>query len=65
MYFFIFQKQLKRTQPVRNRIYKYQWNEQDHTLVNPQLILDLPATPGPNHPGGKIAIGKDHYLYTV
>jgi glucose/arabinose dehydrogenase len=27
--------------------------------------LDLPATPGPNHPGGKIAIGKDHYLYTV
>ena len=52
-------------QPVRNRLYKYQWNEQNQTLVNPKLILDLPATPGPNHPGGKIAIGKDHYLYTV
>jgi aldose sugar dehydrogenase len=52
-------------QPVKNRLYKYQWNEQAHALVNPQLILDLPATPGPNHPGGKIAIGKDNYLYTV
>ena len=55
----------KDDQPVKNRLYKYQWNEQDRALVNPQLILDLPATPGPNHPGGKIVIGKDNYLYTV
>src|ERR671910_1177541 len=55
----------KDDQPIRNTLYKYQWNEQNHTLVNPKLILDLPATPGPNHPGGKIAIGQDHYLYTV
>ncbi len=34
-------------------------------IVNPRLILDLPATPGPNHPGGKIAIGVDNYLYTI
>jgi glucose/arabinose dehydrogenase len=27
--------------------------------------LDLPAEPGPNHPSGKIAIGKDGYLYTA
>ena len=33
--------------PLRNRIYKYQWNGE--TLVNPALILDLPADPGPNH----------------
>jgi aldose sugar dehydrogenase len=63
--FLYFSEAAKDDQPVRNGLYKYQWNEQDHTLVNPQLILDLPATPGPNHPGGKIAIGKDHYLYTV
>ena len=50
-------------QPVINRLYKYQWDGQ--SLVNPELILELPATPGPNHPGGKIAIGLDHYLYTV
>ena len=55
----------KDDQPVKNRLYKYQWNEQDHALVNPQLILDLPAIPGPNHPGGKIVIGKDNYLYTA
>lgn len=55
----------KDDQPVKNRLYKYQWNEQNRALVNPQLILDLPATPGPNHPGGKIVIGKDNYLYTA
>ena len=49
--------------PLRNRIYKYQWNGE--TLINPSLILDLPALPGPNHDGGKIIIGPDGYLYAV
>jgi aldose sugar dehydrogenase len=49
--------------PLRNRIYKYQWNGE--TLINPALILDLPADPGPNHNGGKIVIGQDGYLYAV
>jgi glucose/arabinose dehydrogenase len=49
--------------PLRNRIYKYQWNGE--TLINPSLILDLPAEPGPNHDGGKIVIGPDGYLYAV
>lgn len=49
--------------PLRNRIYKYQWNGE--TLINPALILDLPADPGPNHDGGKIVIGQDGYLYAV
>jgi aldose sugar dehydrogenase len=49
--------------PLRNRIYKYQWNGE--TLINPSLILDLPAEPGPNHDGGKIIIGPDGYLYAV
>jgi glucose/arabinose dehydrogenase len=52
----------KDDQPVRNRVYKYLWNGQ--TLLNPKLILDLPAE-GLNHPGGKLAIGPDHYLYAV
>jgi glucose/arabinose dehydrogenase len=43
--------------PLRNRIYKYQWNGE--TLINPTLIMDLPAEPGPNHDGGKIIIGPD------
>jgi glucose/arabinose dehydrogenase len=49
--------------PLRNRIYKYQWNGE--TLINPTLILDLSAEPGRNHNGGKIIIGTDGYLYAV
>jgi aldose sugar dehydrogenase len=50
---------------LRNRVYRYDWNAQTKTLINPTLILDLPALPGPNHDGGKLAIGPDHYLYAV
>ena len=50
---------------LRNRVYKYQWNEEEKLLVNPTLILDLPAFPGPNHDGGKLTIGPDNYLYGV
>jgi glucose/arabinose dehydrogenase len=32
-------------------------------LVNPQLLLDLPAGPGPRHNGGAIMIGPDDNLY--
>jgi glucose/arabinose dehydrogenase len=50
---------------LRNRVYKYQWNDEDRLLVNPTLILDLPAIPGPNHDGGKLTIGPDNHLYAV
>ena len=50
---------------LRNRVYRYNWNDQDKTLINPALILDLPALPGPNHDGGKLVIGPDDYLYAV
>jgi aldose sugar dehydrogenase len=48
---------------VGNKVYRYEFNGQ--TLVNPTLILDLPATPGTNHQGGKLKIGPDKYLYAV
>lgn len=48
---------------LRNRVYKYQWNGQ--SLVNPTLILDLPAGPGTNHQGGKLIVGPDGYLYAI
>jgi glucose/arabinose dehydrogenase len=32
-------------------------------LVNPKLLLDLPAVPGPRHNGGAIMIGPDDNLY--
>ena len=54
---------IRNDEQLRNRIYKYDWNGQ--TLVNPTLILDLPAIPGPYHNGGKLIIGPDRYLYTA
>jgi glucose/arabinose dehydrogenase len=32
-------------------------------LSNPQLLLDLPALPGPRHNGGAITIGPDNNVY--
>lgn len=52
-------------EPLRNRIYRYNWDSKNHLLSSPKLILDVSALPGPNHNGGKIAIGPDHYLYAV
>ena len=49
--------------PLRNMIHKFQWNGEK--LVNPSLILDHTAEPGPHHNGGKMVIGPDGYLYAV
>ena len=49
--------------PLRNRVYQYHWNGEN--LTNRTLILDLPASPGPYHQGGKLKIGYDNYLYAV
>lgn len=46
-----------------NRIYKYLWDGE--RLVNPALILDLPALPSQSNNGGKILIGPDKNLYAV
>jgi glucose/arabinose dehydrogenase len=35
----------------------------NNKLVNPKLLLDLPAIPGPRHNGGAIIIGPDNNLY--
>jgi glucose/arabinose dehydrogenase len=50
---------------MRNRVYKYVYDENNKILVNKTLVLDLPGEPGPFHNGGKIAIGPDGYLYAV
>ncbi len=43
--------------PLANRLYRYDWNPGANELENPQLLLDLPATPGPNHDGGVVLLG--------
>jgi aldose sugar dehydrogenase len=47
--------------PIRNSLYRYELV--DNKLVNPKLLLDLPAIPGPRHNGGAISIGPDNNLY--
>jgi glucose/arabinose dehydrogenase len=49
--------------PAGNRVYRYTWN--GSALTSPALILDLPATPGPNHDGGIIRFGPDGKLYVL
>ena len=51
----------KGLQPLANRIYRYELVGNE--LVNPILLLDLPANPGPRHNGGAIEIGPDNNLY--
>ncbi len=48
-------------QPIGNRLYRYELV--DNRLVNPVILLDLPASPGPRHNGGVIVIGPDDNLY--
>src|SRR5215218_3039076 len=47
--------------PIGNRLYRYELV--NDKLVNPKLLLDLPAAPGPRHNGGAIMIGPDNNLY--
>src|SRR5712692_4006561 len=53
-----------------NRLYRYDLTADNSQLINPKLLLDLPAnTPTPpaenNHNGGKVLIGRDSNVYTV
>jgi glucose/arabinose dehydrogenase len=47
--------------PLGNRLYRYELV--NNKLVNPKLLLDLPAVPGPAHNSGKITIGPDKNVY--
>lgn len=53
---------------IGNRLYRYEII--DNKLVNPLLLLNLPATSpivghGNNHNGGKVVIGPDNNVYLV
>jgi aldose sugar dehydrogenase len=49
--------------PIGNRLYRYELASNNSKLINPKLLLDLPAVPGPGHNSGKIIIGPDNNLY--
>src|ERR671919_2506140 len=51
------------TNPLGNRVYRYEWNGKD--LVNMSLILDLPVGPGADHNGGVLKVGPDGNVYVL
>ena len=50
-------------EPKGNRLYRYEL--EGDKLVNPRLMLDLPASPGSDHLGGFVVIGPDSNVYVV
>jgi aldose sugar dehydrogenase len=48
-----------------NRVYRYDWSPGTGTLINPQMILDLPVTPGPNHDAGVLTMDAQGRLYAM
>lgn len=49
--------------PLGNRLYRYELV--DNKLINPKLLIDLPAEPKPNHQGGVVQIGPDNNVYMI
>jgi glucose/arabinose dehydrogenase len=48
-------------EPIGNRLYKYELR--DNELINPKILLELPAWPSASHNGGALNIGPDNNLY--
>jgi glucose/arabinose dehydrogenase len=53
----------KGVEPIGNRVYRYELS--GDSLINPLLLMDLPANPGPRHNGGDITIGPDNNVYVT
>jgi aldose sugar dehydrogenase len=52
-----------KNQPVRNRVYRYEFS--NNQLLNPKLVLDLPHGSRSIHNGGKMVVGSDNNLYVT
>jgi glucose/arabinose dehydrogenase/predicted phosphodiesterase len=52
-------------EPLGNRLYRYELTNDTAKLINPKLLLDLPATPGPGHNGGKMITDDNKSVYII
>ena len=48
-----------------NHVYRYVHDAKNNTLIDPKLILSLPALPGPSHNGGKLLMDKEKNLFVT
>jgi glucose/arabinose dehydrogenase len=55
----------KNSQNCFNYVSRYEFSVKNNTLINPKLILNLSALPGPSHNGGALEMDKDNNLYIV
>jgi aldose sugar dehydrogenase len=62
---FLYFTELYGQDQVRNRVYRYEWDQENQILVNGTMILDLPADPGPGHNGGKLEADRNATIYAV
>ena len=53
----------KGKEPLGNRLYRYELV--NNKLVNPKLLVDLPAIPGAIGIGGKVMVGPDNNVYVT
>ena len=62
---FLYYTELFGEDQVRNRLYRYEWDQENQILASGTMVLDLPADPGPGHNGGKIEADRNGTLYAV
>jgi glucose/arabinose dehydrogenase len=64
-FIFLYFSELYGEDQTRNRVYRYEWNQENQVLVNGTMILDLPAELESVHNGGKLEADKNDNLYAV
>jgi glucose/arabinose dehydrogenase len=55
----------KGTADCSNFVYRYKLDIKNNKLIDPKLLLKLPALPGPSHNGGVLEMDKDKNLYVT
>jgi glucose/arabinose dehydrogenase len=58
-------KQLNGPKTFRNSLYRYELDPNQHKLINPKLLLEMPTTSKTYHNGGDLLAGPDNNVYVI
>ena len=64
-FIFLYYSELYGEDQTRNRVYRYDWDQENQLLLNGTMILDLPAELESIHNGGKLEADNNGNLYAV